>query len=643
MAGVIATVGGVALKPGVSLNQRWYTADMIAASVKEAQTRIGSGQGIALTDRQYPLAQLTHHGAGDDSVQIVGRLTSMSLDETGAARFTADIADTEAGQTIAKLLDTSDGQPAFLDGVSIRGYWKGTVRKVKGPEGAQVETADGIELDGLDYTKSPGVTGAGVDTFAWVDRAGRTETTERVAITESVQEARVTITEGATPETTAPAPAEVRAMLEALYPVPGHVLEDGICVTCPAETVAEAGQPMSKRKAGISGPGGPYADPGYQTDGKQRYQLDTKAHAVAAWRFINRAKNAKAYSSIRLKRIKGRIVKALKKFGVTPSASETRGWTVTAPVQLSESVQEWMSPEQDAARSGSWSVSASNGPVNLYMSSYCMDPADLKAILAAAAVAAGDALASLDPDMDGDVDVPGVGNNSDPDDDAHETAHGDDPDETAPPEGGTDPASTPAAATEQEDPAMGGTTPPAAGTTPAAENSNVAAGVDPDLYQRLLAKETKRLAKKAAREAATAGAPAAVPAAETAPAGTPAPAAAAPAAQPAAGTPAQETQEQRMARLSALADAKIAEAAAREGLTAAETDEQVMARLLEERLVPLRQAQAENGGVTRRGLAAGPDPSALEAAATGKNLQEATNVDLAKTAAAAFGPGARRA
>lgn len=89
-----------------------------------------------------------------------------------------------------------------------------------------------------------------------------------------------------------------------------------------------------------------------------------------------------------------------------------------------------------------------------------------------------------------------------------------------------------------------------------------------------------------------------------------------------------------MARLTALADQQVAAAAAREGLAVGETDEQVMARLLEERLVPLRQAQAEGGGVNRKGLAA----KTMEDAATPGALREASNSDLALTAAAAYGP-----
>src|ERR1700751_3337896 len=40
-----------------------------------------------------------------------------------------------------------------------------------------------------------------------------------------------------------------------------------------------------------------YADPGYQSDGKKRYPIDTAAHIRAAWNYINQAKNQEPYSA----------------------------------------------------------------------------------------------------------------------------------------------------------------------------------------------------------------------------------------------------------------------------------------------------------------------------------------------------------
>lgn len=75
-------------------------------------------------------------------------------------------------------------------------------------------------------------------------------------------------------------------------------------------------------RAAASEPYGPaskahYADPGYQSDGKKRYPLDSEAHCRAAWSYINMPKNAAMYSPDQLKRIKARIRSAGKKYGIT--------------------------------------------------------------------------------------------------------------------------------------------------------------------------------------------------------------------------------------------------------------------------------------------------------------------------------------
>jgi uncharacterized protein len=62
-----------------------------------------------------------------------------------------------------------------------------------------------------------------------------------------------------------------------------------------------------------------YADPGYLKDGRKRYPIDTKAHAKAAWSYINKQSNASQYSSKQLATIKSKIKAACKKFGVKVS------------------------------------------------------------------------------------------------------------------------------------------------------------------------------------------------------------------------------------------------------------------------------------------------------------------------------------
>ena len=62
-----------------------------------------------------------------------------------------------------------------------------------------------------------------------------------------------------------------------------------------------------------------YADPGYQSDKKKRYPIDTEEHARAAWSYINKASNAREYTADQLAHIKGKIKRALKGFGVKVS------------------------------------------------------------------------------------------------------------------------------------------------------------------------------------------------------------------------------------------------------------------------------------------------------------------------------------
>jgi HK97 family phage prohead protease len=91
----------------------------------------------------------------------------------------------------------------------------------------------------------------------------------------------------------------------------GHLLHDGICVTC-------AGDRAKKPYGGVS-----YADPGYlgpdrkpahDGNGVARYPID-ESHVQAAWSYINMPKNQKGYTASQLASIKGKIKAAMKKFG----------------------------------------------------------------------------------------------------------------------------------------------------------------------------------------------------------------------------------------------------------------------------------------------------------------------------------------
>jgi hypothetical protein len=55
-----------------------------------------------------------------------------------------------------------------------------------------------------------------------------------------------------------------------------------------------------------------YADPGYQSDGKRRYPIDTERHIRAAWNYINRPGNAQRYTADQVGRIRAAIIAAWK-------------------------------------------------------------------------------------------------------------------------------------------------------------------------------------------------------------------------------------------------------------------------------------------------------------------------------------------
>jgi hypothetical protein len=568
----IATVSGVAIVPGVSKNGRLYTREVIAKAVARAQGRIADGSD--------PITILTHHEAGDDSTRIIGRITGMSVAEDGSARFNASLADTPHAKNIAGLADPSGKAGPFLSGMSIRGAWVGKVRRVRGPAGDPVETADDLEFFGIDPTSRPGVPGAGIDTFAWA-ADGANETTERVLITESV-EACVTITEDA--------PAAPEGVREALRAVFGDPVTEG---ATPA---------VSKRGPGLSDDKGRvYADPGYQKDGKQRYDLSTKALAKAGWAYVNQPGNAKAYTGPQLKRVKGRIKAALGKFGVKVAAE---GWTIDPALELTEALVEYYGGDPESA--GSYSLSATNGPTTVTVCSYGLDPADLQQILAQACAGAGMALKALDPDMDGDVDLPGddPGESAESADDAAESfaarlaaaIRGESAEtldavlaemretdsavtETAPTE---DPAPEPAAATPQgsEVPAVSeNTTTEAAGTVTA--TAPAAAVIPQDIMDKAMRKAAKKAAERAL--AATGAAPA-----ESA---------------PAAAAAVTESGDERIARL--VREGVAAALAADAPPQVTETEDERVKRLVSEAIVRERQEiTASGGGPARKGLVA---------------------------------------
>ncbi len=83
-----------------------------------------------------------------------------------------------------------------------------------------------------------------------------------------------------------------------------------------------------------------YADPGYQTDGKKRYPIDTERHIRAAWGFIHQPGNARRYTAGQLEQIKARIVTAwqakIDSQGPPATAIEHGGAADTARKSLAE-------------------------------------------------------------------------------------------------------------------------------------------------------------------------------------------------------------------------------------------------------------------------------------------------------------------
>lgn len=84
------------------------------------------------------------------------------------------------------------------------------------------------------------------------------------------------------------------------------------------ETLLAFERALAKRREATKSPYGDvkYADPGHQQDGKKRYPIDTEDHVRAAISYISKPGNASAYNSADLKKIKGRIRSAAKKFGI---------------------------------------------------------------------------------------------------------------------------------------------------------------------------------------------------------------------------------------------------------------------------------------------------------------------------------------
>lgn len=345
---------GTFLYPGVSLNGCLYTRELIGKAVARMQERIADPDGL-------PIPMRTHHQAGDNSALICGRITSVQQAPDGSARYEARWYDTGPARDIAALVQPADGGPPGLKSVSIHGWFLGETKDVH-VDGQLAQTADDLEISAVDFTATPGVVQALIDT------------------------------PGAAPPSESALAIAGRTPIAETWEVPvATVITEEAATPTPAVT-AEA----------TAAPSGPFADPGYQKDKQKRYPIDTKAHAKSAWSYINQADNARLYTSKQLKNIKARIIKALTAFGVTVSAES---WLIETAAPVTESLAECWDMDRTG---GDLYISLTNGPTTVSVTSRLLDAHDLQAVGLAAMVGAVGTLTSLDPDLDDDIDVPGA-------------------------------------------------------------------------------------------------------------------------------------------------------------------------------------------------------------------------------------------
>jgi hypothetical protein len=348
------------LVPGVSRNLRLYTKDVIAKAVNRMQARIADPAGL-------PIVMRTHHEAGDNSASIVGRLTAVSLDEDGSARYGALIYDTQAGRDIAALITPK--QPA-LRSVSIHGYWLGPLKRVK-HNGESVTTGDDLEIDAVDWTATPGVVDATVHTAAWLPTPQHAESTE------SAMPARTPISEAVE--------ATITAIDEAVVDADE---------TAWNAFVDEAYS--QKQKDQMVGSGAMR-----NAKGNGSYPIKSKADLRKAIKAVGRG--GANHNAIRR-----HIIARAKALGL--SAMIPSNWAPDGSMKESTTrfgaITEYMGDFADSA--ASFCIDACNGPISITLRGCGVDPAELRVIAAAAMDAACDALSALDPDMDGDIDLDGA-------------------------------------------------------------------------------------------------------------------------------------------------------------------------------------------------------------------------------------------
>lgn len=352
MADMLAEeAGGIFLVPGVSKNKRLYTREMIAKAVARMQKRITDPDGL-------PIAMRTHHDAKDNSRLIVGRVTAVEQDDEGRGRFKYRWYNTAPARDIAELVRPADGGPPGLRSVSIHGWFMDPKQVQFG--GESVTTGGDLEVDFIDFTGSPGVTGALIDP--------PNEPAESVAAPPGCLVISETW-EDPMPETET---GQVEPVVDEAY------------TAAQKRDALDAGQAMKNAK------------------GEPSYTIKNKADLRRAIRAVGRG-NADHDA------IRKHVIARAKALGL--SAMIPDNWNAdgslkeTAPATRFGEIRECYG---DGPAGAGFAIDAYNGPVSLTLRAPSLDPSSLRAVATAAMGAALSALGALDPDFDADIDVPGA-------------------------------------------------------------------------------------------------------------------------------------------------------------------------------------------------------------------------------------------
>ena len=357
---------GTFLVPGVSLNRRLYTKEMIGKAVARMKARIADPDGL-------PIVMRTFHGAGDDSRLITARVIEANQAPDGSAKFEARWYDTAPARDIAALVQPADGGPPALKSVSIHGYFLGETKTVD-VDGEPVLAASDLEVDFIDFTATPGVVKALIDAGESAPRETAPSIPGRTPISETWE-------------------VFVQGITEEVPLAP--LLDAGDAVSASAAR-AEAYTAAQKRDA---------LDKGQamkNDDGEPSYTIKNKSDLRRAIRAVGRG--GADHDAIR-KHVMDRAA-ALGLSKMIPGNWNKDGTLKESAGTRFGQVHECYDSMGTAG--AGFAIDAYNGPVSLTLRAPSLDPSSLRAVAAAAMTAAMDALGALDPDFDADIDVPGA-------------------------------------------------------------------------------------------------------------------------------------------------------------------------------------------------------------------------------------------